>query len=192
MEPFSKYGLAVIFAVLMVILFLSFKKDELKVAQPTFLVLVFDLIFVQITYSLLKIIIHRDRPFLNPNYLITAIYEADGFSFPSGHTSTAFALVLPFIFLLSNKTVLLKIMKIFLLIFAIVMAYSRMFLGVHYLSDILAGTGLGILFLGISVVLTNKIFSSGKITWEKLQKIMKIVLIIGIFALIPFVIFGST
>lgn len=61
-------------------------------------------------------------------------------SFPSGHTTTAFAIAFTIILLLKkkNKT------KYFVVIIAFLIAYSRVYLAQHYLIDVIAGAFLGV------------------------------------------------
>src|SRR5260370_7437131 len=60
----------------------------------------------------------------------------DRFSFPSGHTMTAFAVAIPLLLFYPTLTV-------GLLFCAISIAASRILLGMHFLSDVLAGALIG-------------------------------------------------
>lgn len=97
-----------------------------------------------------KVAFHRLRPPF-------PVYTETSFSFPSGHATVAVA-VFGFIayFLYKNtKKLIYRILIILggLLIIAAI-GFSRIYLGVHYLSDVLAGYLLGLLWLilGISFV----------------------------------------
>ncbi|MFW9873991.1 MAG: phosphatase PAP2 family protein [Candidatus Thorarchaeota archaeon] len=98
---------------------------------------------------LLKVIVQRQRPFqlgiisLLPN-LEKASYSIWNFSFPSSHAFLAFA-VLPF---LSKEYPKLKYIWI---IFACLIALSRVYLGLHFLSDVLVGGTMGYL-LGLTII----------------------------------------
>ncbi len=85
--------------------------------------------------GLLKILIERPRPYeINKLIDISPHINAGGFSFPSGHTTEVFAIFFTIAFLLKNKF----FTGLFLL-WALLIAYSRMAFGVHYPIDILGG-----------------------------------------------------
>lgn len=82
---------------------------------------------------ILKNLIGRIRPFNYSDLIIPAVGELpDSSSFPSGHTATSFAVAL--ILLRADKRI-----GIPAVIFASLIAVSRMFLRVHYPSDVIAG-----------------------------------------------------
>lgn len=81
---------------------------------------------------LLKILIGRERPDL----LLEGATLPTDFSFPSGHTAVAFS-TLPIL----DKE--FPMLKWFWLGFACLVGFSRVYIGVHYLSDIIAGALLG-------------------------------------------------
>jgi len=88
------------------------------------------------TYSLKKGV-NRDRPYLTYPDIHPAAYETSN-SFPSGHTSLAFA---------TATAMSLKYPKWYVIapsyFWACSVGYSRLNLGVHYPSDVLAGALLG-------------------------------------------------
>jgi len=67
-------------------------------------------------------------------------YKGGQYGFVSGHATNSFVIAWMFILQLRHK---FKYITPFLLIWAIVVCYSRMYLGVHYPSDIIGGTILG-------------------------------------------------
>ena len=88
--------------------------------------------------GILKNIIKRIRPFKYDSNLITHAWKVpDGYSFPSGHSGSSFC----------SATVLSeywKSNKILWYILALGVAISRIYLNVHYPSDILCGALFGI------------------------------------------------
>lgn len=84
----------------------------------------------------LKNIIARDRPFIEHN-LDILIKAPSGYSMPSGHAASSFVLAGMFIFFKQKGRWLV-------LLLAILIAYSRVYLNVHYWSDILVGALLGL------------------------------------------------
>jgi len=92
---------------------------------------------VALTYSL-KTIVNRPRPYSTYPDEITAYETLSSKSFPSGHTSFAFA---------TATSLSLKYPKWYIIapsyLWAASVGYSRMNLGVHYPSDVLAGAILG-------------------------------------------------
>ncbi len=83
---------------------------------------------------LLKHGITRVRPFVTHPELVTQLADASLLSFPSGHTTVAFAMAI----LLKGLFPKAGIGRI-AIIWAFAVAYSRMALGVHYPGDVLAG-----------------------------------------------------
>lgn len=97
---------------------------------------------------LLKLVFHRARPTLH------RIVEANGYSFPSGHSMAAFTLygVLCFLLWKHARSALARTLLIVLgstLIAAI--GISRIYLGVHYPSDVLGGFLASGTWLAVSI-----------------------------------------
>ena len=102
----------------------------------------------------LKFIFHRDRP-LSP-----LLEEAKGYSFPSGHAlmSITFYGLLIFLVWQIEKNALLKwLLTILLVLLIISIGISRVYLRVHYASDVLAGFCVGLMWLFLSLWILKKI-----------------------------------
>ena len=89
------------------------------------------------TTTALKLAFNRDRPFLTYPYLDKQA-AAGSYSFPSGHTSTAFTLATSLSMAYPKWYVVVPSY-----VYACAAGYSRMHLGVHYPSDVLAGAIVG-------------------------------------------------
>lgn len=111
------------------------------------LAITINLIAVFITSQLAKAIVERDRP-------LDMLVSAPGYSYPSGHSMVGLA-YFSFLSYLVIKYIPNKIVKIILpIIFTItilLVGFSRIYLGVHYLSDVLAGFLLGAIYLIIFI-----------------------------------------
>lgn len=106
----------------------------------------FSLVLMQIIgNSCIKPLIARERPFIaRPEKLAYLLIAPPGeYSFPSGHTFSSFAAATPIV--LGNKR-----LGIFALILATIIGFSRLYLYVHFPTDVLGGMLFGIL-LGTAV-----------------------------------------
>jgi len=113
---------------------------------------------------LLKNLIARTRPYDEIEGLINLVGRQSDYSFPSGHTGAAFAVAgamlvvalfgLPMIektgeFKREDPSLTFKLISVILIMYATLLAFSRMYVGVHYPTDVLCGLLLG---LGTSAV----------------------------------------
>ena len=89
----------------------------------------------------IKRAVRRTRPAID----IQALDPPDRYSFPSGHSAAAFALAIA---MFGAVPLLAPV----LIVVASLVAYGRMYLGVHYPLDVLAGVGIGV-FTGSIVAL---------------------------------------
>ncbi|HUS01899.1 MAG TPA: phosphatase PAP2 family protein [Chitinophagaceae bacterium] len=110
----------------------------------------------------LKTIFHRNRP------LIPLLEAAKGYSFPSGHATmsiTFYGLMIYIVWHHIQKTWLKWSLTILLVLLIIFIGVSRVYLRVHYPSDVLAGFCVGLMWLLLSLWILNKIenFSRKKV-----------------------------
>jgi len=98
-------------------------------------------------YKWLKHKTHRPRPYQVRQDVFLSGKPLDHFSFPSGHTlhAVAFGLVALFYF---------PLLAVVLIPFIVMVAMSRVILGLHYPSDVLAGAAIGYVIALISIGLT--------------------------------------
>ena len=90
------------------------------------------------TNLVLKHLVARPRPWLEVAGLLPLVNEPDPNSFPSGHTSAALAAACAW-----WRTLPRRWMAVTGLVLAVCMGLSRLYVGVHYPSDVLAGALVG-------------------------------------------------
>lgn len=101
--------------------------------------------------GIIKNLIQRPRPFLEIPELVPLIARPDTFSMPSGHACSSFAAAIVFLRRMGGKG------APFLLLAAAI-AFSRVYVGVHYPSDVLIGIVIGIAGGCIFYSVFNNIF----------------------------------
>ena len=84
----------------------------------------------------IKFLVGRARPYMGEAGFFPFTYGTDYASWPSGHTTTAFAFA-------AAAGMAMAALRWPLFILAAATGYSRMALGVHYLGDVIAGATLG-------------------------------------------------
>ena len=92
----------------------------------------------------------RIRPYLKLTHLHTFPNPLTDYSFPSGHTTAAFSIAMTFALHSS-------VMMMILIPDAMIIGFSRMYLALHYPTDVLIGTFLGSSFAFIVVNLFERI-----------------------------------
>jgi len=112
--------------------------------------------------DLLKQILARPRPLATYGSEILVWSESAGFAIPSGHATKSIALILPFILIVGNKKILHKVIKIVIILIAGGVCISRIILGAHYLSDVLAGIGMALIGLPLSMLFANMVLRKAK------------------------------
>ena len=125
---------------------LFIKKDKLAA-----LFLAMNVICATIWMFILKNIIARERP-----HIVPRLIKFTGLSYPSGHSlvSTATYLSIAFLFCRHVNSKIIRIIILCLTAFIILLiGFSRLYLGVHYPSDVLGG-----IIFGISLVLWSTAF----------------------------------
>jgi len=88
-------------------------------------------------YKLVKNRVRRNRPFRSLKGVYSSIVPSDQFSFPSGHTAAAFIMA-------TLLGCFFPVLTVPAYLWACLVGFSRIYLGVHFPTDILAGMVLGI------------------------------------------------
>ena len=86
-----------------------------------------------------------------PVHIVDGVTMRKVHSFPSGHTTTAFAMALLMAYMINKK-----IWSVILPIFAFLAGYSRVYLGQHFPTDIFAGMCIGTLSAILSLLIYRK------------------------------------
>lgn len=123
--------------------------------RPTGVNIIFSLAFTQLLCEvILKHIVRRERPVWKLPDQEQLIHRPKYYSFPSGHTSASFCVVAVAFFRCQPLVV-------FIILFcAVMIALSRVYLRVHYLSDVLVGMVLGLLCGSASVQIFNHLLQA--------------------------------
>ena len=117
----------------------------------------------------LKVVIARPRPYADLNGVYYPLWQQLGahtesdFSFPSGHTNAAFASMVP-VFIIGRKR-----WSWLALVFAFLMGLSRIYLVVHFPSDVIGGIITGTI-AGLLGVLIAKHLPKAWYSWNLKKK----------------------
>ena len=128
----GNHGIIVIALILLTLFFKSERKTFFTAALGLILASLVTLVF-------LKPLVMRPRPYVTVEGLTALVdMSSDPNSFPSGHTTAVFAMAMGWQ-LASDR----RWMKIFGWVLAVLMAFSRLYVGVHFPTDVLTGAIIG-------------------------------------------------
>lgn len=102
--------------------------------------------------GIIKNLIQRARPFIQDTNVVLLIAKPITFSFPSGHTASSFAAAA------ALSTYIKPYGKLFFIPAALI-AFSRLYLYVHFPSDVLGGIILGVIGFKLGEIFYNKFIS---------------------------------
>lgn len=134
---------------IVLVLLLLIKPKTRKIALVAAIALLLDVILCN---GIIKPIVARTRPCDINTAVELLIKHPSDYSFPSGHSAASFSFTFAMLFAAIKKTFFRKeerliAKKIFIcsLITSVVIAFSRLYLYVHFPTDVLAGIVLGLL-----------------------------------------------
>lgn len=127
-----------IFAICLIAFILLYKKNKQQA-----LALSYSFLLSGLTVQIIKNLIYAPKPtlYFEPGqylYFIDGVTHANYANFPSGHTAIAFAIATVLTLMLKNKKWQLP-----LLLLAILVGYSRIYLAQHSLIDVFIGASVG-------------------------------------------------
>ena len=143
----TNFGGAIFVISLTTILFFVIKDKKIGISIIT------NLGIVTILNKIIKFIMQRPRP------TEFRIIEETGYSFPSGHSMVSLAFYGYLIYLIYkyiNNKHLKRTLIIILSVLICIIGVSRIYLGVHYTSDVLGGFLISFAYLIIYIELVNK------------------------------------
>ena len=143
----TNFGGAIFVISLTTILFFVIKDKKIGISIIT------NLGIVTILNQIIKFIMQRPRP------TESRIIEETGYSFPSGHSMVSLAFYGYLIYLIYkyiNNKHLKRTLIIILSVLICIIGVSRIYLGVHYTSDVLGGFLISFAYLIIYIELVNK------------------------------------
>ena len=144
----TNFGGAIFLSIATVMLFLFIKNKKIGLS------IISNIVIIAVLNQLLKRILQRPRP------TEFRIVEETGYSFPSGHSMVSMAFYGYLIYLIyryiKNKYVKWTLITILSILICLI-GISRIYLGVHYTSDVLGGFLLSISYLVIYISSIKKL-----------------------------------
>ncbi len=113
--------------------------------------------------TMFKMLVHSERP-------LNGIMQETGFSFPSGHVAGSvvfFGLLAYFVFQHSKSSNGKTLSSTFSVAIEFIIGFDRLYLNVHWFSDVLGGYLLGVFWLTFSILAFQYIERTGKFQMKR-------------------------
>ncbi|HNW60151.1 MAG TPA: phosphatase PAP2 family protein [bacterium] len=160
----SRYGMGAIFVVTLAYL-LPFTRPAFRKSRTIYLLMFLAFVLSGLSSEGLKMLIGRSRPFIAYSGQIEPVTRPITYSFPSSHATESTALILPFLVFVRKESRSAFLLKLVLVTVALTVCYSRIALGVHFLSDVLAGVGVALVCFPAAVWATHAAMARWR--WKK-------------------------
>jgi undecaprenyl-diphosphatase len=148
---------------------LLFLIKEKRKALVIFAISFFSLLLADGTSHALKEITGRERPCNSFQDVHILVGCSGSFSFPSGHASNSFAFAIPFLLMTRDR------LRYVFLGIAVFVSLSRVFVGVHYPSDVMGGVIVGVFSAAAMVSLYR--WAEGRFRGKPYTTVMYVVLL---------------
>ena len=155
LSVYTQLGNAGAMWIVLSLLMLCFPKTR-KAGLAGLLAMLLGLLCTNVT---LKHLVGRTRPWLTMEGLVPLVAEHDPNSFPSGHTCAAFAAASAW-----WRTLPWRWVRVLAVVLAALMGASRLYVGVHFPSDVLAGLAVGLLCGWLACLLWRQVPA-----WRRLE-----------------------
>ena len=134
----------------------TYKKNWKEIVCILVAVILLFLLTDQISSGFFKPFFHRFRPTHHPDFMnqVKTVfnYRGGNYGFISGHAANSFGFATFSALVFRNK-----LFSFTIFLFAFLNAYSRIYIGVHFVSDVVVGALVGVLIAGIIYMIYNRI-----------------------------------
>ncbi len=159
---FGSEGFIIAACILFAVIFFIYRKT------PSYILFLGTILATSNFIYFFKTLTNRVRP-----EIVTPVYQEVLSSFPSGHAAFAVVFYGFIAYTLANlvktKNTQQNLLVGWIFIF-ILIGYSRLYLGVHFLSDVIAGYAAGFFILSVSIILLEKLLSEECPWWKRFWK----------------------
>lgn len=138
-----------VLCILAILVLRHYKKEKyLEIAKMC----LYALVLSGIIAACLKLTYHSPRPFTVLEHVRQLVVPTEPNSFPSGHSSSSMSVVTVLVWCLRDNKILITL----LIAFALLVAFSRVYVGVHYPFDVFVGALVGVVSGVVVLKLKNQ------------------------------------
>ena len=147
------------------VLYFLIREGTWRKKAERFIILVFTLVFSYgIFGGILHFFINRNRPFIDLEF--SPLITETGNTFPSRHSLVLFSIAM-LIFSFNKRA------GLWFFFFALLNGVARVFVGIHWPSDIIAGAVIGIISYFIAIAFTKQYFKKEPILKQTVEEVIE-------------------